>query len=242
MNLCEGEVPSREELIEQARLDRDTLSERFLLSYPDFRELPPAAWVEDLIVSICGFRVCDFPLPRGQLGVCDVANRLVLVNSDMPEFVPRVVDLKALRAATLGHELGHIRWHADELRSRFVTCYGRWNQVQDSRLRQREEEAELYAAVFMVPGKLLVGHQVGQEIYQAWRKGDPVRRGRADRAVRELARHFGVTRALMRRSLAERGWISALPGPTRRDRAGRAVGTTRRASPTAPLHRARTDL
>jgi hypothetical protein len=208
MNLCERDNLGREELIERARIDRDELTERIMLVYPEFEGRPPAHWVEDLIVSMCGFRVNDFPLPKGQLGVCDVANRLVLVNSEMREFVPDGVDLKALRADTLGHELGHIRWHGPELESRFVTKYGRWAQTRDPRLRQREEEADLYAAVFLVPGDMLVRHPRGRQIYGAWKAQERVRQDLLGEAVKELAAHFGVTTALMKRSLAERGWVT----------------------------------
>ena len=208
MNLCERNDLQREELIERARIDRDALTERVMIIYPEFEGRPPAHWVEDLIVSMCGFRVNDFPLPRGQLGVCDVANRLVLVNSEMHAFVPDNKDLKAIRADTLGHELGHIRWHADELESLFVTRYGRWAQTRDPRLLQREQEANLYAAVFLVPGEMLLRHPRGRQIYGAWKSQQRVRQDLLGEAVKEIAADFGVTIELMRRSLAERGWVS----------------------------------
>ena len=99
---------------------------------------------------------------------------------------------------------------ADELESRFVTRYGRWAQTRDPRLRQREEEADLYAAVFLVPGDMLGRHPRGRQIYGAWRSQRKVRQDLLGESVKELAAYFGVTVALMKRSLAERGWVTTV--------------------------------
>ena len=207
MEFCQRNDLTRKELIEKARRDRDELTERMTICYPEAVGRPPACWVEDLIVSLCAFRVADYPLPKGQLGLCDVSNRLVLMNSEMSQFVGETVDLNHLRPSTLGHELGHIRLHADELTSQFITKYGRWAQYRDPRLIQRENEADVYAAVFLVPGGMLVDHARGREIYDAWRAHRQIRPGWLERIIRELAADFGVTSSLMRRSLVMRGWV-----------------------------------
>ena len=175
--------------------------------YPQFRGQPPSAWIEDLIVSICSFRVHDHPLPKGQLGLCDMANKLVLINSMMAQFVGPDVDLMALRASTLAHELGHIQLHQGELESQFVSRHGRWERSDDPRLFQRECEANLYAAVFMVPKDLLVRQPGTIAILKARRDEKTIRPSILLKYVYELAHAFGVSPTLMRRSLEERGWL-----------------------------------
>lgn len=197
------------EHIERYRRDREALFEKMMRYYPEFEGLPPSAWVEDLIVSLCGFRVHDYPLPVGQLGLCDMANRLVLVNSEMWRFAGRNVNLAALRACILAHELGHIRLHRDELEERHISLHGRWDSSQlfDSRYYHRENEANLYAAVFLVPGEQLLRHPVGREIYLTWKEGRTIASSRLSSWVKKLADHFGISSVTMRRSLEARGWL-----------------------------------
>ena len=194
-------------MVEKCRKDRDELIERIEICYPEFAGQPPSVWVEDLICSLCGFRVDEYPLPLGQLGVCDIANRMVLTNSEMNRFVDPKVNLKALRNSTLAHELGHIRLHQYELESQFISLYSRWQKDQDSRLLQRENEADLYAAVFLVPGRMFVANPRGAEIYSTWKNQRTVKPGRLRYLIMTAANDFGVTYTLMRRSLEERGWI-----------------------------------
>ena len=201
------ETLDRESVLEWCRLDRDRLTEKMMRRYPQFRGQPPSAWIEDLIVSVCAFRVHDHPLPKGQLGLCDVANKLVLINSTMEQFVGPDVDLEALRCSTLAHELGHIQLHQGEIESQFVSRYGRWESTDDPRTFQRECEADLYAAVFMVPKDLLVLHPKTIAILKARRDEKPIRPSILLKYVYELANAFGVSSTLMRRSLQERGWL-----------------------------------
>lgn len=200
---------SRDEVVQWCRRDRDELSEKMMSVYPEFEGQAPSAWVEDLIFSLCGFRVHDYPLPKGQLGLCDVANKLILLNSEMSGFVGKSIDLKALRTSTLGHELGHVRMHSGELEALFVSRHGRWERVRDARLYQRETEANLYAAVFLVPGNMLVRHPRGLEIYNAWKERRALKPGWLRKLVQELAADFGVVPAVMRRSLEERRWLDS---------------------------------
>jgi hypothetical protein len=202
-----------EAVIDWCRSDRDLLIEKMMRRYPQFRGLPPSAWIADLIPALCGFRVADHPLPRGQLGLCDMANRLVLVNSQMKSFVHRSVDLAALHACVLGHELGHIQMHQGELERQFVSSYGRWEAVEDGRTMQREQEAELYASVFMVPRELLRLQPMTRVILQACRGEGKLSSLQLKDGIAELAKAFGVTRALMTRSLEARGWVE--PGGKR---------------------------
>lgn len=196
------------ELVDWCRRDRDALIEKMVRVYPEFRGRPPSAWVEDLIASLCGYRVHDMPLPVGQLGLCDAANRLVLINSEMWRFVGEDADLRAVRAKTLGHELGHIRLHGDELEERYISLHGRWdNNNLDSRHLPRETEADLYAAIFLVPDDMLLRHARGREIYRAWHEGREIPPGRLSFLVQKLAVDFGIGASVMRRSLEERGWL-----------------------------------
>lgn len=196
------------ELVEWCRRDRDALIEKMMGLYPEFAGSPPAVWVEDLIASLCGYRVHDLPLPVGQLGLCDVANRLVLINSEMCRFVGERADLRAVRAKTLGHELGHIRLHGDELEERYISLHGRWDgSILDSRQFPRETEADLYAVIFLVPDDLLLRHARGREIYGAWYEGREIPAGRLSFLIQKLAVDFGIGAAVMRRSLEERGWL-----------------------------------
>ena len=66
---------TRAEMVEKCRRDRDKLTRKMMALYPEFEGQMPSAWIEDLIPSLCGFRVDTFPLPKGQLGICDVGNR-----------------------------------------------------------------------------------------------------------------------------------------------------------------------
>lgn len=204
MEFCEQDGLTQAELVEKCRRIRDELSERMMITYPEFEGQPPAYWVEDLIASICGYRVGEYSLPKGQLGLCDVSNRLILINSEIASFVESTVDITCLKRSTLGHELGHVCLHGGEFQGRFTTKYGRWAQSRDARWIQRENEADVFAAVFMVPGEMLVGHARGREIYDAWRAQRQFRPAWLERLVRELAADFGVTFSLMRRSLMMR--------------------------------------
>ena len=55
MNLCERNDLQREELIERARIDRDALTERVMIIYPEFEGRPPAHWVEILSSACAAF-------------------------------------------------------------------------------------------------------------------------------------------------------------------------------------------
>lgn len=197
---------TRAEMVEKCRRDRDKLTDKMMALYPEFEGQMPSAWIEDLIPSLCGFRVDTFPLPKGQLGICDVGNRLILTNSQMATFVGSGVCLERLRKATLGHELGHSRLHVDEF-DQFISLHDRWQKTSDPRFLQRESEADLYAAVFLVPGSLLLANPKGQELYLAWRGNREIKSGRLKYLISALAIDFGVTYTLMRRSLEERGWL-----------------------------------
>jgi hypothetical protein len=196
-----------QDVIEWCRRDRDDIAQTMMRLYPEFEDSPPSAWIEDVICTVCGFRIHDQPLPSGQLGLCDVANKLVLINSEMKIFMDPHVDLTAVRNSTLGHELGHIRMHSDELQGLYVSQHGRWETYRDSRVYQRELEADLYAAVFLVPSNMLVRHSKGREIYSAWREQRQIKADRLGKLINALAKDFNISSVLMRRSLEERGWL-----------------------------------
>ena len=48
---------TRAEMVEKCRRDRDKLTRKMMALYPEFEGQMPSAWIEDLIPSLCGFRV-----------------------------------------------------------------------------------------------------------------------------------------------------------------------------------------
>ena len=90
--------------------DREELVEDFFFRCPQYEGQPSALWIEAFL-DVCGIKVRDCPLALGQLGLCDIRQKIIFINSQMDEFVHHKTNLKALRASTLAHELGHIRLH-----------------------------------------------------------------------------------------------------------------------------------
>lgn len=216
MSFCNDGYPlDKETVVEWCCRDRDRLSEKMMIQYPHLQGQPPAFWVEDLIMSLCQFRVYDRPLPRGQLGLCDMANKVVLMNSEMNKFVHHKTNLVALRRSTLAHELGHIQLHQGEFDSQFVSHHETYAQSRDPRAFQKEMEADLYAAIFLVPKEWLLQHHHAQGLIRARADGRPMNSSFIWKAVYRLAYVFGVSPTMMRRCLIEFGWIERL-----RDRDG----------------------
>lgn len=203
MSFCH-EALDYEEMALHCRRDRDALQTEMLELYPRLGKSPPAAWVEDLLPRLCAFRVHELPLPHGQLGLCDISNQLVIINSKMEEFVHHKTDLVALRRSTLAHELGHIRLHSDELVDQFVSHH---KPYQDTRYSQKEMEADLYAAIFLAPVEWIVKHQKAQGLLQARQERRTWSSSTIWRTVYAVANFLKVSPSLMLRRFEELRWI-----------------------------------
>lgn len=169
----------------------------------------PSAIVEDVLVDVCGYSLLESSLSDKQLAFCDLVQQRVVVSLRISEAAaakePRTL---ALRRSTLAHELGHIRLHQDEVQSRsFLSCEGPGAGYSHPRRFQMENEAEFYAAVFLVPRDRLGEHKAVQAMMKAIREKRTWSSRYLWRAVYELARRFEVTPTLMVRSLSQYGLL-----------------------------------
>jgi hypothetical protein len=192
--------------------DRDLLIEEIRILRPEFAKAQPSKLLRAVLRSICGFRVAPRSLFPGQLALCDFQSKIVHYAAAMKNFVNRETSLEGLINSTLAHELGHIRLHANEIRNRYTRSFelpGGGVIHADGRNVQREQEAELYAAIFLVPKKLLVEEHSAKRLYEwhqneTWKKPPVIWR-----LVVKLAAKFEVSPSLMKRCLCELGWISS---------------------------------
>lgn len=187
--------------------DRERLADDFFLHRPNWEGKPASYWLEEML-ELCGVQVRDCPLPPKQLGLCDLRENFVFINSEMKSFVHHRTNLKALRASTLAHELGHVRLHQDEDDSQvFVNNYQDKNTFQHPRAFQREREADLYAALFLVPLPQLKEHRVAKRFRRYREQKRQISSYTLLNGIGELSRHFRVTRSLIQRYFIELGWI-----------------------------------
>ena len=207
---------SRKEMLARCARDRDDLFAELYALRPQFAEQRPSKFLKAAIRTVCGFRVAPRVLFPGQLALCDFQSKIVYYNSNLESFVNQKTSLAGLVNSSLAHELGHIRLHTDEMKSRHTESYhfpdGQVTHV-DNRDFQREQEADLYAAVFLVPGRFLVQEKSAQQIYKWHKERKWVKSPQLWKLVYGLARDFEVTPSLMRRCLMEVGWIACDPMP-----------------------------
>ena len=186
--------------------DREEFAEDFFLKNPRHRGQPAALWLEDLLDSL-GIRVRDCPLAPGQLGLCDPTLGVIFINSEMG-FVHHKTDLEALRASTMAHEFGHLRLHEQEDQVNvYWSSYHNATQFHHPRSYQREREADLYAALFLVPLSELKAHRVVQNLLEHRRERRTLSPLTLWKSVYRLARDFRVSPTLMKRCLFELRWI-----------------------------------
>ena len=193
--------------------DRDELLERLYERYPQLRGLYPSALVENVITDVCHYYISERPLPKGQVALCSVGSRhVVYFNSRLADFVDsEKVNLEALRCTAMAHELGHVRSHQDEMEEGEFISYQEDGRFRDARSYQKEDEADLYSSVFLVPLELLEKAGPFREMVEARAKERPVGSGMLWAKVYKLAAAFGVTPTLMCRSLETYGWIVKEP-------------------------------
>lgn len=168
--------------------DREHLLGLHELNY-GLRPLRPVDALEGVLCML-GYEVTTGPLPAGLWA--QVQGDVVTVADDLAaRCAYQKVDLDGVRASSLAHELGHIRLHPDHL------C-----RLEDLHA-ELERQADLYAAVFLVPWRLLQARPQFVMLLDAQQAGREVEQRWLWRQVGDLARWFGVTATLMRRFLVE---------------------------------------
>lgn len=190
--------------------DREELAGDFFFAHPQFEGQPAALWLERFL-DLCGIMVRDCPLALGQLGLCDIRERMIFINSRMHEFVHHKTNLTALRTSTLAHELGHLRLHeGEETEPVFVSSYPQSMMIHHPRAYQREREADLYGALFLVPLKHLKAHKNARTIQEHRKERESLSSVTLWKSVYRIAGDFHVSPTLIRRCLMELGWIESV--------------------------------
>lgn len=207
-----------ETMIEKCRRDRNELFQAYRERFPESGHLLPAQIVRDVIRDICDYGIEERPLPKGQSALCDFRIRRIKLNSRSKSFVKSegVDDILAWQRSILAHELGHVRLHTDEVEEQvFISSSNLADGFDDPRFFQKENEADLYAAVFMVPVELLAKCRLATARREQFQNADEVASPELWDFVEEMARFFGTTRDLMRYSLELYGWIRFHPSRSR---------------------------
>ncbi len=184
----------------------DHLLEFLYYDHPHLESMWPSEAVEDAIF-FCGFGVVDEPLPRYQLARCDMGQRLVVVNSQMNRFVHKWTNLEILRQVTLAHELGHVILHHDEISDRVYRSYVDNHRFEDSRPHQKENEADLFGRLFLVPADDLLHQNEAQRIQMAFDERRDLSPGEVTALIKRLASRFKVNPTTIKARLADFGWL-----------------------------------
>lgn len=197
------------DLISKCAADRDLLLGEILKRYPEYDSAKPAELVELVILDCCNFHVVDRPLAHKQLARVNFGLRRVTIQSRMKSFVHQNTNLVALRRSTLAHELGHIRLHNDEIHEQVFDSY--YPDQFSNRVYQKEREADLYAAIFLVPKAQLLKSGPMKRFIRARLDGRQLSNSTIWSTIYPLARHFKVSPTLMRRCLVDLGWLKRTP-------------------------------
>ena len=197
-----------ERMVERCVRDRNSvfteLREVYSERYPQIGRSLPFAIVRDVLRDVCHYFIEERPLPKGQSALCDFRTRKVKLNSRPGYLVEKGDDILAWQRCVLAHELGHIRLHTDEMESGCYVSFGLGQSFDDPRFFQKEFEADLYAAIFMVPFELLEKSQyIGQKREQL-QELPSVTSAEVWNFVADTARCFGTTKDLMRLALGKR--------------------------------------
>ena len=204
------------EMLRLCGAERDRLIRQVVRRLPELDGLSPAEMVEDILLDVCQFSVFDEPLPVGQLAICDMGQQVVIVNSEMDRFVKEKVNLLALRRTTLAHELGHVILHQEEINQRTFRSFHHGLQgFVDTRAFQKEEEANFFSAVFLVPMERLKLTTAFKALERARLEERPLKSGHLWKTVYQLCEIFGTTPTLMCRSLRIYGWLQQKPSRQR---------------------------
>lgn len=204
-----GDPEDRKSLVKRYCEDRDLLLMRYDQLYPAQKDWTPSRKVEGILTDVCRFHVVDEPLPFCQLALCDFANRLVIVNSDMGSFAHREASVDLLRRSTLAHELGHIRLHLNEVTQCHTLDHQGGRHFRDSRWYQKEREADLYSGLFLVPLKSLLKEAPIQNLLRCKVERHPIPSSSLWKLIYRYASIFEVSPSLMKRCLVDLGWIES---------------------------------
>lgn len=213
-------ISSRNELLTFCQADRDALLAAWCARRGGCTAPPPAFILDELLEDMLGMTVVPRVLETHVLGHCDFDDRQVCYNTRMRQFSLPNTKIEGLVHSTLGHELGHLRLgHEAELRadhdpmtpSMFGTAAPSVHLVCGRSVlpahARREQNADYYAAVFLVPERQLIRLERGAIIEEARRSGRRMASRDLWPMVLELADHFGVTGALMARRMEDLGWL-----------------------------------
>lgn len=184
----------------------ELLVEHFYGEYPHLEGRLPSELVEDAIL-FCGFGVVDEPLPRYQLALCDMGQRLVVVNSQMGRFVHKWTNLDVLRQVCLAHELGHVVLHWSEICGRVFRSYVSDDHFVNSRAVQQENEADLFGRLFLVPTSALLRQKEVQQFQLALEEGRLLSPAEVSSLIKRLSANFKVNPVTVKARLADRGWL-----------------------------------
>lgn len=198
---------TQEEMATLCEKKRDLLLEKLFGEHPELEEMWPAEIVEDALLY-CGFRVVDEPLPTYQMALCDMGQRLVIVNSEMGTFLHKWCNLVSRRHVTLAHELGHVILHWSEISQRVYRSYGNdSSDFEDTRAAQKEYEADLFSRIILIPEERLNVQKEMTYFSQAREERVVVKSSILSNWIRRLAGRFKVTPDLMRRRLEDLAWL-----------------------------------
>lgn len=204
-----------ESMVERCTRDRNSafsdLREVYGARYPEIGRSLPSAIVRDVLRDVCQYFIEERPLPHGQSALCDFRTRKIKLNSRPENLLAKGDDLLAWQRCVLAHELGHIRLHTDEMESGCYISSGLGQSFEDPRFFQKEFEADLYAAVFMVPLELLEKSQYVRQRRERLQDMTCVTSSVVWDFVAYVARLFGTTKDLMRLSLETHGWVTFEP-------------------------------
>lgn len=160
----------------------------------DREELLPGHWLATApelpkVLKSLGWTIRKDFLPPDRLSQADPAKRQIIIARDLRHRLECPQSTRSVAWSLLAHELGHVRLHA-HLNAKQIPK--RW-----------EQEAALYAQVFLVPWELIQGHD-------AWRyfKGNQLSRRNRWSPIYHLAKEFQVTPSFMAAALESYGQLA----------------------------------
>lgn len=182
----------REDFVNWCIEDREFLTREFFILRPHHEGRAPAFWIDELL-EVLGYRVHYLPMAPEQFGLCDMGNRLVSINSQLDVIAQRI---------TAAHELGHVRLHERELEQG-----GNDEDYELVRKRQRENEADLYSAIFLVSRDELLKQEDLLDLLESRYSKTQKPSEEIWLVVENLADGFGVSPEFMLSCLVDLNWL-----------------------------------
>lgn len=156
------------------------------------------------LVRLFDFKQGRKPLRGDAWGETDPRNGVLWLCQNLRSKLEFPQSLRQVEAFTLAHEFAHVRLHLPRI-------------IRGELTERMEREADVYAAVFLVPRRQMVPLPAFAALQVA------VSSDEIEQRAGELARHFGVTRTAMLHSLEDLGLVV-------RDRVTREIGLAERAA------------